>query len=525
MKEKKTKTYLKRIALIAVILTAIVAVIIKYDLFYKSSIEELNLTTEQKLEDFDQFYTIITTSFPNLEEVEKAYGFDFEEKCDEYRKMIEESEDDFEFYCIMHGIARGLGSFHTDMVFPYYENVKNCNYYNAENVVNNKKFKVISDYWYGLIEKECKARETVKAAEFRYINGKYFMDPVWSDASYDVYNGYYIVSIGGKDVDVFIKENLSVYQLQYDLGNNKGFRDFITLNDSEGECVTVCLQSEEGDVVETNLYISLEVEVAKGYIEHYLLQEQGGSSDAESVLYHYSESEDILYVQINDFGNQEGKKLKDIFKLAGENTQIIIDLRDNYGGYPYYGKENIYPYLYSGKVSWESSFLMPNTKYNAEQNYRWANKIRYGTKKQGDSVLYSEKIEYKGKKNNYKQNVYYLVNDETGSAADGYVAMIKQNKLGTIVGTNTGGEGFGSSCFLRCLENSNLPFIYFPSEPNTEELNNAVYGTPPDKYIYQSVEGFYKRCDMRKQGVDVYTYENRLFWDNVLVETMKMGKE
>lgn len=134
--------------------------------------------------------------------------------------------------------------------------------------------------------------------------------------------------------------------------------------------------------------------------------------------------------------------------------------------------------------------------------------------------------EYEGGSVDRRSHIFYLVGRKTASAADEYIAMIQENDLGTVIGTDTAGEGLGGSFVACMLENSGWVFNFYPCQAmNADGTNNAVIGTAPDIYKTQSVESFYRQRSFEEEGVNIGTYENRLKWDNVLLETLDIIKE
>ena len=100
--------------------------------------------------------------------------------------------------------------------------------------------------------------------------------------------------------------------------------------------------------------------------------------------------------------------------------------------------------------------------------------------------------------------------------------MIKEKKLGTIIGTNTYGEGLADSFKCSSLKNSGLVYIYFPSlSYNEDGTNNSLYGTSPDVYIEQSKDSFYSQRALQANQVDIFYIEKEKY-DTVLIKTIEM---
>lgn len=489
------------------------------NMFFNTPIENINLTTKEKLSDFDSFYDIIITSFPNVDEVKNIYSIDFKAKYDYYCELIKQTDSDFAYYCTMTAIIEDLASYHTGFCFPDYENIKELNCYNLNSLLADKNLKPYANYWNNVIKEGCEKYADVNVAEFKYIDGEYIYDSKWSSEKYDNLQGYHVVSIDNVNTNTYILDNVSIYKIQYDTIADKPYRRVITFNESVGEKVKVIFENQEGNKLEHELYISLEMEIVNTYSAQYFNNNK--LSVSQNIRHNYDEEDDILYVSIKNFNNSDGEKLKDIFKDIGDNTKIIIDLRDNYGGNPNYAKKNIYPYLYNQEISFEQSWFVPTSKYNDKENKKLLNKLLYKTQSTNGGMIYKVISEYRGKDKNYSNNIYYLVNKGTASAADEYVAMIRENGLGTVVGTDTAGEGLGGSFFVYMLENSGWVFTYYPCQAyNSEKRNNAIFGTSPDIYINQSTESFNKQRQLEDDGIDIESYECRLIWDNVLIETV-----
>ncbi len=82
--------------------------------------EPLNLTTEQKLEDFDFFWNKIQEKVYCLEDILAEVGIDYEESIAEFREEMSKSQNDYEFYKILNDSAQMVrGNWHVKLVMPY----------------------------------------------------------------------------------------------------------------------------------------------------------------------------------------------------------------------------------------------------------------------------------------------------------------------------------------------------------------------------------------------------------------------
>lgn len=86
-----------------------------------SSSEPLNLTTQQKLEDFDFFWNTIQDKAYCLDEYFEKHGIDLEEYILSFRKRVEESENDYEFWEALNDSAQMCtGYWHIGLNSPYW---------------------------------------------------------------------------------------------------------------------------------------------------------------------------------------------------------------------------------------------------------------------------------------------------------------------------------------------------------------------------------------------------------------------
>lgn len=493
------------------------------EIFNNSALETLDLTTEQKIHDFEDMYSTIVLGYPNINDIYESYSINFEERKPYYLDLVKETENDFEFYCTILAILQDLSSYHTNLCFPDYNNLRNTDGYNLDRVLAEKNLIPYTNYWNQLIEKYCNDYSDVGVAEFKYIDGKYVYDLQWSSEKYDELQSYYISSIDGIDVNEYVMNNISIYGTQFDIKNDRPYKRVITLNDSIGDRHDIVMTNDSGNSFSKEFFTSLEMEVVNTFYVDFIDNDE--DSYSQDISDFYDDKNNILYVAINNFDNNNGKQLQDVFAQADGTTQIIIDMRENYGGYTNYAKNYIYPYLYNKDVVFEQNWFVPSSELNDREKNKFQNKLLYKTEKNENGTLYKSTTKYEGGKNDYSDNVYYLIGKSTASAADEYIAMIKENDLGTIIGTDTAGEGLGGSFLVCMMKNSGLVYTYYPCQAyNSDGSNNAVIGTMPDIYINQTVDSFRKQRQMQENNNEYYSFENRLDWDNILVETLNINK-
>ncbi len=473
------------------------------------------LTEEEKVEDFEQFYTTIVESVPYLDEVEEMYGIDFVARKAYYLEQIKATDDNVEFYGVMAAISEDLASFHTDVCFPWYSYLQGLGCYNQREVLHQFGMEKRITEWYNAIREDTLANDDVNMFSVVYVDGKYILrEGVLSDEHKDLANCE-VVSVDGMPAGQYFVNHISVYDLKYDAVREQPYRTMFAFNDSIGEQVTVVLKDAAGNEIEKTMYSDkgLEIVAAYGYMFNDKFNYYKKDTSNEVVTYR-DDVNQLEYVQINSCNRASGQEVKEYLENAVYD-KIVIDLRENSGGYPQYGRDYIYPALYSEDVQFDTNWIVPKTKQNEDMTDLLSVKIAYYDYQDEDYFYYINSVKYKGEAEKQKE-VYYLIGPGTGSAADGYIAMIQENDLGVVVGENTGGEGLCASFICQCMPNSSLVYIYYPSQSCIDgQKYNACAGTAPDVYITQSTEGYALYETMRIEGT-AEEYEARLQYDTVL---------
>lgn len=487
------------------------------EIFFAYKISELNLTEQQKLEDFNYMYNSIVENTLSLDEFKNLYGVDFAAKKSEYEEIIKNTSSDFEFFVAMKAIIKDIPSFHSDIVYPDIDSYNSLNCYNSRAVSSQLGMRSYTKYWNELVNKNFSEYENQNEISFIYVGGKYVYNIFNCDNS--EYEDSILLSVNGSNIEEYIKKSISTKKLHYDFIRNMVYRDIIVFNDTSGEPVSAEIRLKDGTVVTKQLYSDI-------YGSYYINIRKPSVSGS---VYFYEDG-GISYLKIDDLSAYSCKTAGDLIR-SQNNSNVILDIRDNYGGMIKNAEKYILPYLYSSNNEYNNVWYIKDTKRNMKMYdslYMILN-IKLNPSKDTDykysernDILYSElNFNFVGN-SDYDKNVYVLTSNATGSSADGLAAFLKSNDLVKIIGDNTGGEGLTYSFMADSLPNSKLVFIYTPGKAfNSDETVNSVYGTSPDIYAEQSYDG-YKLLNALDNP---YTYENRLKWDNVLIETIEIIKE
>ncbi len=506
--------------LVYVVIVCLSVYLYRYQLFdfinkhiYKEYVLH-ELTIEEKLEDFEAFHTTIVESVPFLEDIQALYDIDFTGRKEYYRSEIRDTKNNFEFYCVMKAISKDISSFHTDVCFPFYENLVGLSCYDSKEILTYPGTKAQVDAWFSLIGEYVMrysemGMEVVKAS---YVDGTYVVTGGSSSNSHRELENCELVKVNDVPIDQYITDRISTYALRYDSFNSKPYRDACIFNDSIGDLVDTVWRNQSGEEFVVSLFADCGAEAAFSF--DYVYTGIGGPEWIPSIEMHRDDENQLEYIAVNDFLNVQGEELKRYIKDTVYD-KIVIDLRNNYGGQSKYGQKYLYPFLHNEKVTFSFEWKVPDTESNEAMTKNLIPWWNYYQSRDESFYYYKDNIKYQGKCAEDK-DVYYLVGERTGSAADTYISMIKENSLGTIVGTNSGGEGLGASFVCKKLDNSSLIYVYYPSRSIDREVDyNPCLGTQPDVYINQSYEDFILEQQYRKEGI-AEQYDKRIQYDTAM---------
>ena len=205
---------------------------------------------------------------------------------------------------------------------------------------------------------------------------------------------------------------------------------------------------------------------------------------------------------------------KTVEKLKKKGVKhLIVDLRDNRGGWDIQGmellsyliqeKDSLSYYGPSYAITKDSEFL----KYSDLSEYE-ISQIEKELMPQSDgSFLLNEAYNLASgkvgrKPNAFKGNVYFMVNENTSSAASEFVAIVKSNEVGPLIGTETNGTygGMNGSSFVKMpLKHSNI-FVQTPLVKGQLEVNPIQplnRGVLPDHEVDFTIQGILEGVDVQ----------------------------
>jgi len=499
-----------------------------------NEISELDLSEDERLNDFDYLCNIIEDGMPALEALNNEFTLNYNEVKKMYRDQIRNAATDFEFYCLIKSFLNYIPSAHTSLCEPNYSNYLSLYCINQENIPAVRGIKEYSEYWSKIIKANTENTDygTVYCAAYNESDGCYYFN-----------DGSRITLINGSNADEYVKITPMIYPLKYDCINQKLYRQniFFSTENCGGNTQIVSMVNDS-KTFELNLF--------GGGITDYMIVYYDNSHSNENVASdellkredYCIVSDDENMITYAEISNIDQENCLDIYRLLTDRkyNTVVLDLRNNTGGFPQMFFDNIYTPLCAEDSAAAFEWFIPCTETN-KKNVLYYNPIycrytylRDGIKYAKNNDLPNMNADYIERSDEYSlagngkdsADLYVLISSETASAADKLAHVLKQQNA-VLIGNSSGGEGTGGSFAAEVLPNSKLVMTYYPSiSYNYDGKVNTLYGTTPDYYIYETdSDQLMTMKEIYNRSEHVFDYNNRLKWDNVLLETLEIIKE
>lgn len=549
---RKKHPILKKI-LIAFVIFALLAIIFFTNFTYLAANIVNDLTysketlpdysKEQMLADFDIFLDTLETGIPSINEAEKLYGTTFLNKKNEYRKMAEECENNFDFFVLCNAVLCDIPNCHTYMCSMQSSALRANRCFKSDRSRLFKNAEGIADEWYDYLGKSISELDNVNdCAVYLYTDGHY-MNIEFKDSALREEYGEELLEINGIPVTEYAADNMFSSPIRYDFANDNPYREAIYFNTKTGEPVTALVKNSDGSTKEKTIFYSLKHNTAfmnKGFYcselqDHDFEADQAEAAPEDYTVY-YDEETDMAYIYITSFDYYSGTLLYDTFAKYADCRNIIIDVRNNGGGLTGAWQNNIFVPLYSDKLEIDNTAYIENNKYNSKLFSNPSALLFYNTETvsseelpfETDSTLdwtkFTETAEYIGEYSGdtADRNIYVLCGANSASLTDEFTTYFKKNKLALVIGeNNTKGEGIAPTYISSRLPNTGLFFCYSPFiAMNSDGKDNSVYGTAPDIYVPLTAEDYLINRKLKAEGKDTHAYENRIQWDTALKYTL-----
>ena len=503
------------------------------------------LSPNERREDFYTYYNMICKYNPSIEYEKLNLGVDFKSREEFYIKRVNSAKNDFEFFSIMRGIVSDLTEYNEymeyfliDTFLPEFIDFINNDYVLRNDYKGNFRKKGINIYksmeefippYYDLY------RDT--SYKFQYVTADQY---VCVDREKEL-TGWTLISINDAPISDFMSKELFSEKLNFD-ENNKLYRNFITLNELDGTPAKVQLRDPNGNIVEKDLYADITAEMTYKYgywFTEYPRIKPIYENKVNDKIYmqHYLDIENNYgYISLDDFDNHKMEfmdYLRDVFDELRQTDNIIIDLRDNHSGNLKVMLEKFYPMIHNKDADFSFTYEVGIDTMNEfwiRNSMQILDSEKYYKLRNENNVRYVDyNLHAVGNPDIPDKNIYYLVDNNNSSYTEQYANLIKENNLGTVIGTRMAGDGLRNGSVGFTIPNTQLIFstnIFKATNPDGS--NNNFYGTMPDIYCPSSYDDFWKMVEIAKENQNIYEYENMLKYDTVLkraIEEVKKNNE
>ena len=430
-------------------------------------ISAATLTKEQKIEDFEYLYNMVSQNYPYLWVKERQFGYSWTSMKDKFMQEVESSEDDQAFIKSISRMVNLLQNDHTK-VLTYEEVNKYSKKYNSGFYAAVFSSMTLSSYQKYENLKPSSDKKQVPFFEAFYIDG--FYKVVSSADEKFIPIGAIITRIDGIDTDSY------VLGLGYAVKLKKDFEDKGKLF-----CYQLPLERKEKVSIEylfNGKYIQTDInpytEDYKTVFEDY----KPATADSDgNILSEISSDGRQAYLKINSFDYSNIKADKDklfSFYSGIKNCKtLIIDIRGNSGGADSYWTDlivsplanhpyavNSYIFIRSGTYAQQAAAERFNLAYNFFQASR--NEV-LGMKNLPPELLSEEfgppvkiqRLVLPGM-DGFDGKIVVVTDKYVYSSSETFAYFCKKTGFAAVVGERTGGDGIGFDPLFFVLPNSRL---------------------------------------------------------------------
>ena len=503
---------------------------------YEYEYQDITLSKEQMLEDFDYLFDVAVTNCLNKEYAEKYYKVDYDEIYDTFKKRIENCQDEYEFVATMIAFDAKLPGSHS-----YVRPPMNDNFFEIDSLLTKNLDKEAVAVNYSLCYK---MKDRMEEYNQKVINAQYF-DGDYVFKNYD--NEFFenidglenakLVSLNGKPVKDVVKDIDTLLHWKYDYSNDSVFVERVFFNDGIGEKYEAEIEFEDGTVIKKDLYVSAEYNLAYIYRRNLFpsnskTEENASEETTESNVeksYFIDTDPDLkmVYFRSVTCAGYETEAVKADLTKALEEVDaeyVILDFRSNNGGDYSYVTSGVLPAVLNHDAGFYNYTLHPDKEFAKDFYHNSYFRFYRHMNKQGEFIQTREDFTVKGEaKKEYK--IYALIDHTTFSSGDIFASIVKRDGI-TLIGQNTGGEGISGQILQNYLPNSKMIFAYVDGVNEVYPEDNYV-GTTPDYYVESNWDTIINTNAMFPdlEGTERGKIEYRKKWDPGMIKVLELIKE